>query len=154
MRRGARRGAAVLAALMSAAGVAGGEGVRDYRAVGDAIPEPLAEAAGDAVRGREAALDRRRGNCVLCHAMPDGDEPFRGDAGPDLTTVGGRLSAGQMRLRIVAPERLNPDTIMPAYYRVDGLNRVAREYRGKPVLTALEIEDVIAYLVSLRSTGR
>lgn len=92
----------------------------------------------------------RDANCLLCHAVPETGERFMGNVGPPLSGVGGRLSAAQLRLRIVDQSRLNRDTVMPSYYRVSGLTRVAAAYRGKPVLTAQQIEDVIAYLQTLR----
>lgn len=116
---------------------------------GDAIPQPLVSQPGDAARGREVVTGRD-GNCLLCHALPDAGKRIMGDLAPPLSGVGTRLSAGQMRLRIVDSTRLNPDTIMPSYYRVEGLNQVAEQWRGKPVLTAQQVEDVIAYLRTLR----
>ncbi len=120
--------------------------VSDYAVTGDAIPQPLTATAGDAARGRRIVLDREVGNCLICHKLPEQGELFQGDLGPDLTGIGSRLSAGQLRLRLVDQSRLNPATLMPPYYRVDGLNRVAVRYRGKPVLSAQDIEDVVAYL--------
>ena len=120
-----------------------------YRVVGDAIPEPLAAAAPDPAHGRDVIMSRD-GNCLLCHAIPETGARFMGNLGPPLSGVGARLSAGQLRLRVVDAMRLNPQTIMPPYYRVDGLNRVAQSFRGKPVLTGQQIEDVVAYLQSLR----
>jgi sulfur-oxidizing protein SoxX len=119
-----------------------------YNIVGDAIPEPLSGRTGDAERGRKIVVGREAGNCLACHKVPEA-EPSQGDLGPDLSQVGGRLTPGQIRLRVVDESRLNPATLMPPYYRVDGLYRVARQYQGKPVLTATEIEDVVAYLASL-----
>ena len=92
----------------------------------------------------------RESNCLLCHTVPDPGGRAMGDIGPPLAGVGGRLSAGQLRLRIVDSTRINPQTPMPAYYRVDGLNGVAAAFRGKPILSAQEVEDVVAYLVTLR----
>lgn len=92
----------------------------------------------------------RDGNCLLCHAVPETGARFMGNLGPPLSGVGSRLSAGQLRLRIVDTQRLNPDSIMPSYYRTEGLAQVAEAYRGKTVLTAQQIEDTVAYLVSLR----
>jgi sulfur-oxidizing protein SoxX len=90
------------------------------------------------------------GNCLLCHRLPVPEERFQGEIGPDLTAVATRLSAGQIRLRLVESSQLNPLTIMPPYYRVEGLQRVLAAYRGKPVLTAEQVEDVVAYLLTLR----
>jgi sulfur-oxidizing protein SoxX len=119
-------------------------------AADDAIPSSLTGAAGDPALGRKIVLDRQVGLCLLCHSGPFPEERFQGDLAPDLTGVGARLSAGQIRLRIVDPGRVNPQTIMPAYFRTDGLNRVAPAYRGKPVLTAEQIEHVVAFLVTLK----
>jgi L-cysteine S-thiosulfotransferase len=120
-----------------------------YQVQGDAIPEPLAGAPGDPVRGREIVLGRD-GNCLLCHAVPGAGKRFMGDLAPPLDGVGRRLGPGQLRLRIVDFLRVNPDTIMPSYYRVDGLSQVASVWRGKPLLTAQEVEDTVAFLLSLR----
>jgi L-cysteine S-thiosulfotransferase len=121
-----------------------------YEVVGDAIPAPLAEAAGDPARGRAIVVDRRVGLCLLCHTGPFPEERLQGSLAPDLGGVGARLSAGQLRLRIVDSGRVNPNTIMPPYYRIEGLVRVARPYAGKPILTAEQIEDVVAFLSALR----
>lgn len=117
--------------------------------VGDAIVEPLTASAGEPARGRRIVLDREAGNCLICHRLPEPNEPFQGDLGPDLSGIGKRLTAGQIRLQLVDRSRLNPQTLMPAYHRVEGLKRVAARYRGKPVLTAQEIEDVVTYLGTL-----
>ena len=116
----------------------------------DAIPTPLSGAKGDPARGRAVVLNRQVGLCLLCHSGPFPDERFQGNIGPNLTGIGGRLSAGQIRLRIADPGRLNPASVMPAYFRNEGLARVAPAYRGKTVLSAEQIEDVVAYLVTLR----
>jgi L-cysteine S-thiosulfotransferase len=122
-----------------------------YRIINSAIPEPLTDQSGDAVRGRRIVLDREGGDCLICHAMPLPQRQFHGTIGPPLDGVGSRYSAGELRLRLVDPKALNPDTIMPAYYRVEGLHRVHERYRGKPILTAQQIEDVVAYLLTLQS---
>ena len=118
--------------------------------VGDAIPQSLTGRPGEAGRGREISFSRDRGNCPVCHLMPAPDERLHGDVGPSLRGVAGRLTEGQLRLRLVDERRLNPASIMPSYYRLDGLKRVAAVYAGKTVLTAEEIEDVLAYLMTLR----
>jgi L-cysteine S-thiosulfotransferase len=120
-----------------------------YRVVGDAIPQRLSSAASDAARGRMLALARET-SCILCHAFPEPGQRFAGDIGPPLAGVGARLSIAQLRLRIVDQARLNPQTPMPAYLRSAGLERVASAYRGKSILTPEEIEDVVAYLATLR----
>ena len=104
----------------------------------------------DAERGRSIVVNRQVGLCLLCHSGPFPEEKFQGTLAPDLKGTGARWSEGQLRLRIVDASHLNPDTIMPPYYRVEGLTRVAPAFEGKPVLSAEQIEDVVAYLVTLR----
>jgi sulfur-oxidizing protein SoxX len=119
--------------------------------VGDAIPQSLTGATGDAARGRAIVASRQIGLCLLCHSGPfPEEEPLQGTMAPDLQGAGSRWSQGQLRLRIADAARLNPETIMPPYYRIAGLNRVAPSFRGKPVLSAEQIEDVVAYLATLR----
>ena len=119
-------------------------------AASDSLPSSLTGAAGDPAAGRKIVLDRQVGLCLLCHSGPFPEERFQGDLAPDLSGVGARLSAGQIRLRIVDSSRVNPDTIMPAYFRTEALQRVAPAYRGKTVLSAQQIEDVVAFLVRLK----
>jgi len=123
--------------------------LRPYAVVGDAIPASLTGAAGDPARGRALVLNRTS-TCILCHSGPFPEEKFQGDVAPDLSGSGSRWSEGQLRLRIVDPSRLNPATIMPSYYRIDGMVRVGSAWRGKPILSAEQIEDIVAYLVTLR----
>jgi sulfur-oxidizing protein SoxX len=116
----------------------------------DAIPRSLTGAPGDPVRGRVIVASRQVGLCLLCHSGPFPEERFQGDLAPDLRGAGRRWSEGQLRLRLVDPARLNPATIMPAYHRTEGLVRVAPASRGKPILTAEQIEDVVAFLTTLK----
>ena len=125
------------------------ETLRPYRVVGNAIPESLTGERGDPARGR-AIVMKRESTCLLCHSGPFPEERFQGDLSPDLKGTGARWSEGELRLRMVDATRLNPATIMPAFYRVDGFNRVASSWRGKPILTAEQIEDVVAFLATLR----
>jgi sulfur-oxidizing protein SoxX len=120
-----------------------------YTITGDAIPASLTGTSGDPARGRAIVLDRRVGACLLCHTGPFPEEKFQGTLAPDLSGAGSRWSAGQLRLRLVNATRLNPDTIMPPYHRVDGLTRVGRAWRDRPILTAEQIEDVVAFLSTL-----
>jgi sulfur-oxidizing protein SoxX len=121
-----------------------------FAVVGDAIPLSLTGTKGDPVRGRAVVANRQVGLCLLCHSGPFPEERLQGTLAPDLNGAGSRWSEGQLRLRIVDAARLNPSTIMPPYYRVDGLTRVAPSFRGKPVLSTEQIEDVVAFLVTLR----
>ena len=119
-----------------------------YTVVGDAIPQPLTAEPGDAARGRKAVTNRDVGACLLCHAVPG--ERASGNIAPTLAGAGARLSAAQLRLRVVDSSRVNPNTPMPAYYRIEGLTQVAAAYRGKPVLSAQQVEDVVAFLATLK----
>jgi L-cysteine S-thiosulfotransferase len=139
---------ALLAALLGGPSPAGAEGLRQYAVVGDAIPEPLTGTRGDAARGRALVVDRSS-TCILCHSGPFPEQAFQGDLAPNLSGSGGRWSEGQLRLRLVDASRFNTATIMPSYYRVDGLTRVGTSWRGKPILSAEQIEDIVAYLVTL-----
>lgn len=116
----------------------------------DSLPTPLTATPGDAARGRAIVASRQAGLCLLCHPAPIPEDRFQGTLAPDLAGAGSRWSAGQLRARIVDARRLNPETIMPAYFRSDGLQRVAPALRGKTLLSAQEVEDVVAYLVTLK----
>jgi L-cysteine S-thiosulfotransferase len=140
----------MLLAGVGVAAMAEERSLRPFAVVGDAIPSSLTGISGDPTRGRAIVLDRRLGACLLCHTGPFPEEKFQGTLAPELSGAGSRWSAGQLRLRLVDPTRLNPDTIMPPYYRVDGLARVGDAWRGKPILTAGQIEDVISFLSTLR----
>jgi L-cysteine S-thiosulfotransferase len=140
----------VIALAICGHAAAGTETLRPFTVVGDAILQSLTSQGGDPQRGREVVVSRQLGNCLLCHRMPVSEERFQGNIGPDLSGVATRLSEGQIRLRIVDASRLNPATIMPPYYRVVGLQRVMAAYRDKPVLTAEQVEDVVAFLWTLR----
>lgn len=115
----------------------------------DAIPESLTGAPGDAVRGRQLVASRQVGMCLLCHSGPFPEERHQGDLAPDLRSAA-RLTEGQIRLRLVDPARVHPDTIMPSYARAEGLTRVAARHHGKSLLTPGQIEDIVAYLRTLR----
>jgi sulfur-oxidizing protein SoxX len=146
-----RRRPSAEAAFLAAAIVVAAPALRPYTIVGDAIPASLTGAAGDPARGRTVILDRRLGACLLCHTGPFPEEKFQGTLAPDLSGAGLRWSEGQLRLRFVDATRLDPQTIMPPYYRVDGLTRVDERWRGKPILTAEQIEDVVAFLSTLKN---
>jgi sulfur-oxidizing protein SoxX len=115
----------------------------------DEIPASLTGAKGDPQRGRAIVANRQVGLCLLCHSGPFPEERFQGNLAPDLRNAT-RLTEGEIRLRLVDPARANAQSIMPAYYRADGLTRVAPSLRGKTILTAEQIEDVVAYLVTLK----
>lgn len=143
------RYAAGVFAVALAAGCAAQSGGLHYQITNGEIRQPLASGTPDAERGRKLLVSRDS-NCILCHAAPETGERFFGNLAPPLSGTGTRLTAAQMRARIVDPLYFNKESIMPAYYRIEGLNRVAETYRGKPVLTGEQIEDVIAYLLTLK----
>jgi len=143
-------GIALTACMALPLAAASQEALRPFAIVGDSIPASLTDAKGDAARGRAVVTNRQVGLCLLCHSGPFPEERLQGSMAPDLKGAGARWSEGQLRLRIVDAARLNPTTIMPPYYRVDGLHRVAATLQGKPVLTAEQIEDVVAFLATLQ----
>ena len=147
----ARRSVIALLAVAALAicAPAGAEELRPATVVGDAIPASLTGTRGDATRGR-ALIVERSSTCILCHSGPFPEQAFQGDLAPNLSGSGSRWTEGQLRLRLVDAAHLNAATIMPSYYRVDGLTRVGSSWRGKPILSAEQIEDIVAYLVTLR----
>jgi len=122
----------------------------DYEVVGDTIPQALGGLLGDAARGRSIVAHRQQGLCLLCHSGPIPEERFQGTLAPSLSGAGTRWSAGQLRLRLVDGQHLNPASIMPAYYRSEGLRQVGPEWRGRTLFTAQQVEDVLAYLLTLK----
>ena len=136
----------ILAAALALAAPA----VAAQQVVGDAIPASLTGQPGDAARGRAIVANRSVGLCLLCHSGPIAEERFQGNLAPSLAGARSRWSEGQLRLRIVDGARLNADTIMPAYYRTSGLQRVARSFDGKTLMSAAQVEDVVAYLATLK----
>jgi sulfur-oxidizing protein SoxX len=150
----ARSAISIVSAWLAAAALAlpcaaSAQGLRGYAVSGDAIAESLTGAPGDAARGRALVVDRTS-TCILCHSGPFPEAKFQGDLAPDLAGTGSRWGEGQLRLRLVDTSRLNPATIMPSYYRTDGLVQVGATWRGKPILSAEQIEDIVTYLASLR----
>lgn len=138
--------AASAVALPSAAAA---QTLQDFVVNGDAIATSLTGMPGNATRGRALVVERSS-TCILCHNGPFPEQRFQGDLAPNLAGAGSRWSEGQLRLRLVDASRLNASTIMPSYYRVEGLDRVGAAWRGKPILSAEQIEDIVAYLVTLR----
>jgi len=135
------RAAPAIVALFVLAGAASAE---------EGLPQSLTGSRGDPARGRAIVASRQVGLCLLCHSGPFPEERFQGNLAPDLRGAGTRWSEAQLRLRIVDSSRINPTTIMPAYYRTEGLTRVAPAWQGKAVLSAGQIEDVVAFLLTLR----
>jgi sulfur-oxidizing protein SoxX len=118
---------------------------------GDAVVQSLTGSAGDPARGRAIIADRQKGFCLLCHGGPFPEEPLQGNLAPSLEGAGSRWNEGQLRLRLMDNKRVNPESIMPAYHRIEGLNRVGATWRDRPILNAAEIEDVLAFLMGLKA---
>jgi len=137
-------------ALLGLAAAAAGQEVAPFVVSGDGIAAPLGGLAGSAERGGRIVRNRETANCLICHTIPDPAEAFMGEVGPPLAGVGARLTPGQIRLRLIDPTLANPDAVMPAYHRVAGLAHVDARWRGRPVLSAQDIEDVVAYLSALK----
>lgn len=133
--------------LASSSAVAMAQGAVD----GDAPSVSLTGKPGDPVNGRAVVLGRQSGFCLLCHSGPFPEERHQGNLAPDLRTSVAGLSAAQIRLRLIDSSRDNPDTIMPAYFRSDHLVRVADRYQGRTILSAQEVEDVLAFLLGLKT---
>jgi sulfur-oxidizing protein SoxX len=121
-----------------------------YTIVGDGIPRPLTTERPNIENGRRIVTERQSGLCVLCHSGPFPEARFQGDLATNLAGTGSRWNEAQLRLRIVDASQLNPQTIMPSYYRTHGLQRVGWQWRGQPVLSAQQIEDVVAFLKTLK----
>lgn len=115
--------------------------------VGNAIPKPLIAEAGDANRGRKIVVNRKQGNCLACHAVSSlNNQPFHGEVGPSLDGVSERYTEGEVRLILVDSKKVFDGTIMPAFYKKDGFARVNKKFKEKTILSAQQIEDVIAFL--------
>ncbi|MBA2963588.1 MULTISPECIES: sulfur oxidation c-type cytochrome SoxX [Ramlibacter] len=141
------RGLATAALLM--AGAAAAQDLVPYTVSGDGIERPLA-APGDPARGRAIAASRQQGLCLLCHPAPIPEERFQGNLAPDLAGVGARYTTAQLRLRVVDARRVTPASFMPAFHGTANLSRVGAAWQGKPVLSAQQVEDVVAWLSTLR----
>ena len=142
-------GAALAVGLASAAALAAGPVA--YKVVDGEIPQPLTAEAGNADRGRAVMIDRKLGNCLACHqvsAIPE--QPFHGEVGPPLDGAADRWSEGQLRLIVANSKALFEGTIMPAFHRTEGLHRVAKKFEGKTIISAQDVEDIVAYLKTLK----
>ena len=145
--------AAALAAAPFAAQQALAQGkapVVKYKIVDeDSIPRSLTGKPGDPAKGKKWAIAGRLGHCIACHVMPV-DQPYMGEVGPSLVGVASRYEAGQIRLLIADPKVVNEDTMMPAFYKADGFHRVRKAFVGKTMLSAEQVEDIVAYLLTLK----
>ena len=147
--------AMIAGGALFASAVTAGAGVVSPGAVeydGIAIPQSLTGTPGDPEQGREWTAGRKLGNCLACHQNSDmSDLPFHGEVGPPLDGAGSRWTEAQLRGIIVNSKHVFGDqTIMPAFYRTSGFNRPRKQFEGKPILTAQQVEDVVAYLLTLK----
>ena len=144
------RGALAAIALAAACGGSQAQEIAVYAVEGDRIAEPLAGARGDPQRGRAIVASRQAGLCLLCHTAPIPEERFQGDLAPSLAGVGTRYDEAQLRLRVADPRRVNPASFMPAFHSAANPSRIGTQWAGKPILTAQQVEDVVAWLATLR----
>jgi len=115
------------------------------------VKEPLCGLKGDAKRGRDVVINRKKGNCLACHVMPIPEQDFHGELGPNLAGVGSRYPLGMLRLRVIDEKKVNPTTVMPGFYvDPDALHKIPKKFKGKTVLSAQDVEDVVAYLSTLK----
>ena len=126
------------------------QAAENYKVVDGTIPASLTGKAGNTENGKKVVIHRQKGNCLACHVMPIPEQPFHGHVGPDLSDIGSRAKPAELRARIVDPKVINPHTIMPSFYRSTGLHGVAKNFKGKTMITAQEVEDIIAYLMTLK----
>ncbi len=141
---------AVLGAALTGAIAAGSANAVEYKIVEDTVPQSLTGKPGDPANGKKTAINRRKGNCLACHDMPIPEQADHGQVGPPLLGVGSRLSEAELRMRVIDSKVINPDTIMPAFYRSTGLHRVLKKWQGKTIVSAQEVEDIVAYLMTLK----
>ena len=140
---GAVLGAALCGALVTSAHAG------EYTIVNSTVPASLTGKAGDPAKGKKLAISKKKGNCLACHIMPIPEQQFHGEVGPDLSSVASYMSEAELRMRIVDPKVINPDTIMPAFLK-EAKTRVLKKFKGKTILKAQEVEDIIAYLKTLK----
>lgn len=139
------------AAVFLLAGTAIADGLVKYEIVDSGISKSLTGKSGDAAKGEKTFTNRKLGNCLACHQVTSiPSQPFHGEIGPSLDGVAGRYNEAQLRMQVVNAKVINPDTIMPAFYRNDGFERVLKKFQGKSILNAEQVEDVIAYLKTLK----
>ena len=140
---------AVVCATLGGVAMAAGAATYTVDKSDYSIRESLTGKPGDPENGKQVAVNRKTGNCLACHTMPIPEQPFHGRIAPPLMGVGARYTPAQLRLRVVNAKVLNPNSIMPAFYKTD-YHQALKKFAGKPILTAQEIEDVVAYLATLK----
>jgi len=122
----------------------------DYKVEGDGIPKSLTGAPGNAARGRALLLERNPANCLECHTIAKDKALKGGSRGPALDGIGANLTAAQLRLSVVDYAQIQPKAGMPSFHKRDSGVLSAKQDRDKPVLNAQQIEDVVAFLQTLK----
>ncbi len=141
--------------LPTASGNAQAGNMINYKVENHSILQPLNGLAGDPDRGRLLVRNKNKGNCLSCHQLPIPEDDFHGTIGPSLYTIADKFNAAQLRIRIADMKLINPFTIMPGYYKsTKKINRIAAQYAGKTILSAQQLEDIIAYLLTLKATAK
>lgn len=147
----ASRIAGVTLGAVALTGVAFADGAVSYEIVDGGIPASLTGTPGNPDAGRHTVINRKLGNCLACHVISEvSEQPFHGEVGPPLDGVADRWSEAELRLILVDSKKVFDGTIMPTFHRTDGLNRVSEKFEGKTILSAAEVEDVLAYLMTLK----
>jgi sulfur-oxidizing protein SoxX len=114
-----------------------------------ALVLPLTDQPGEPERGRAIVASRQTGLCLLCHSGPFEPTAQQGNLASNLAGVGRRWTAAQLRLRIVNARRIDPDSLMPPFHDPSTQQQVARPHAGQPILSAQQVEDVVAFLMTL-----
>ena len=143
------------ASFALAAGVAEADSVApsDVAFVDGAVMASLTGAAGNAENGRKVFANRKLGNCLACHMNEDlAEQPFHGEVGPPLDGVADRWSPEELRGIVSKSKMMFDDTIMPAFYIDTGYIRPLENFEGKSILSAQDVEDVVAYLLTLKDS--
>lgn len=126
------------------------EPLRPFVRNGDRVDRPLTDQPGDPVRGRQIIVSRQSGLCLLCHQGPFPEIPLQGNLAPDLSGVGLRYTPGQLRALLIDARSIHPDSLMPAFYKIEGRQNVGAAFQDRPLLEAQQIEDVVACLMVLQ----
>ncbi len=145
-----RKGVAIMLAAFAFSGSAVLAETAAYRVENGGVPKPLTDEPGNPARGRQIVRDMGHVTCLICHRMPIPEEPDHGEIGPSLEGVGSRLTVPQLRLRLIDSKQVNPDSVMPSYHRTTGFTRIGAQYESRPIYSAQQIEDVVAYLALLK----
>ncbi len=151
MRHAIRPAILIAAILLTGPAVAQTPALVSFEIKDQAIAASLTGAKGDPKKGEAVVVNRLQGNCLACHVVTrTRPRALSRQHWPDPRRRRRPPERGEIRLRLVDGTKINPETMMPSFYRIDGLNRVLPNFRGKPVLTAEQVEDVVAYLLTLK----